>query len=823
MKAKGIQYATVFWMCMLTSGLIQARTVTISGRVVDVTASPVADASLSLYEVHYAYGEGRILWTSLLKEASDARGNFSLRFESDHDNDFMLIAHKNGLSLNWQRIRRRDNISSCLLRLSRPAILAGRIVDTNDRSVPHARLHVCLAREDYRYGGESLPEPEDWLWTSSDETGRFSFRNLPEDATVDLWVEAPGKAGHWTFWQRDSSVGNGFKVGTQDIKIALSDEACIRGKVIDESSGQGIAGVALLARSEEGVANYYTRYRTVSGSKGEFELGGLPADDYSLQVTAPYEGITEWVGRDQKVSVKAGQIVSDVNVAVSHGCILDVIVTDASSDDPVVGVGVNVSQQANFGRHTCFYQDIETDENGRAAFRVPAGTCTVSGWGNHYNYYRDPEPVQARQGKTYTKTIKLDQKTSTTGTITDQQGRPLANVMVTSKPTCEQSDQTDTQGRFEIMWRDDPGARATKRCVLAQDAAHNRAVLVEMSTELSFMKIGLLPAYTVQGKVTDPLTRGLPAVTVQLKASMPGWSTHAGQAVYTDQQGRFEISALPHQTDYFKYEIEVKAPGYGPIEIDSLPNTKDPNRPIAVPTIVLQAADQSIAGIVIDANDQAMPGLELFISGPRGSRTAGQPRKQGITDEQGRFLIEGLCPGPLRIQAGIGGRERKPGFLEAQGGDTGLKVVMGQTRVHERYTSLVGKPMPALSDLRVDLGEAKLDKKPVLLCFWDMEQRPSRRVVTQLAKQAQTLSDEGVTVVLVQVAEIEQPALKQWIIKHEIPFKSTSLKADFEEKKLEWDVKSLPWLILADEKHIVRAEGFAFSELHSKLRQTKGD
>ena len=784
-----------------------------TGRVVDATASPVADASLSLYEVHYAYGEGRILWKSLLKESSDAQGNFSLRFESDHDNDFMLIAHKNGLSLTWQRIRRRENISNCLMRLSRPAMLAGRIIDANDRPVPHARLHVCLAREDYRYRGESLPEPEEWLWTSSDETGRFSFRHLPEDATVDLWVEAPGKAGYWTFWQRDSSVGNGFKVGTQDVKVVLPDEACIRGTVIDESSGQGIAGVNLLARSEKGVANYYTRYRAVSGNKGEFKLGGLPADDYSLQVTAPYEGVTEWVGRDQKVSVKAGQTMSGVSVAVSHGCILDVIVTDASSDDPVAGVGVNVRQEANFGRHTGFYQDIETDENGKATFRVPAGSCMVRGWGNHYNYYRDPEPVQARQGKTYTKTIKLDQKTSTIGIVTDQQGRPVANVIVTSKPTCEQSDQTDTQGRFEIMWRDDPGDRATKRCVLAQDAAHNRAALVEMSAELSSMKIGLRPGYTIQGKVTDPPGRGLPTVTVQLTASMPGWSTHAGQAVYTDQQGRFEISALPHQTDYFKYEIEVKAPGYGPIEIDSLPMAKDPNSPIAVPTIVLQAADQSIAGIVIDANDQAMPGLELFIRGPRGSRAAGQPSKKGITDEQGRFLIEGLCPGPLRIQAGIGGREREPGFLEAQGGDTGLKVVMGQTRVHGRYKSLVGKPMPALSDLRVDLSESNLDPKPVLLCFWDMEQRPSRRVVTQLAKQTQTLTDEGVTVVLVQVAEIEQPALKQWMGKYEIPFKTASLKADFEEKKKTWGVRSLPWLILTDKAHVVQAEGFVVDEL----------
>ena len=125
----GNRCVAVFGICVLISALVQARTVRITGQVVDTETSPVAGAALALYEVHYAYGEGQIRWKPVLNQTSDAVGRFAMRFESQHDNDFMLIAYKSGLSLSWQRLRRRENIVNCLLRLNRPGILAGTVLD----------------------------------------------------------------------------------------------------------------------------------------------------------------------------------------------------------------------------------------------------------------------------------------------------------------------------------------------------------------------------------------------------------------------------------------------------------------------------------------------------------------------------------------------------------------------------------------------------------------------------------------------------------------------------------------------------------------------
>ncbi len=672
------QFVAVIATCTLLSGVLGAKSVTVTGRVVDSAANPVTGATVLFYEVHYAYAEGQIIWKQVLSKTTDEDGGFSIDLESHHDNDFMLIAYKSGLSLTWQRVRRRENISHRILRLSQPAELAGIVVDTEDEPLPLAKIRLCPAHGDDGSWGNLLPEPRDWLRATTQKDGRFSFGHLPQDATADLWVEAPGKAGYWTFWQRDSSVGSQFRANARDIRIVLQEEARIHGRVTDEASGQGVVGVTILARADRGVANYYTRYRAVSGDDGSFVLRGLPADDYSLQVVAPYEGESDWVGRDLKVSVAPGQIRSGVNIPVSHGEVLEVTVTDASSGSPVTNASVTVQQKANFGRHICFYKSKDINEQGKALFRVPAGTCEVSVWGIDYAYYPDESPVVVSAGANNKKTIEIESNPSAQGRIIDEQGNPVRNVVVVSKPICNQMARSDSQGLFKVRWYDPPQSRPRTMCLLVQDQTHHRAALAQIDDGLLSLQVQLSPAYTIRGQVSDPQGRGIPTASVRLRASMPGWSTDVGFAVTTDQQGDYEIRTLPKQVDYFKYRLAVSAKGYGPTEVKDVPVEGNPDDPISIPTVVLHPTDQSITGMVVDANDQPVPGVELFVRGPRGSRRAGQPSRKGVTDAQGRFVIEGLCAGPLRIQAGTGGRERKPGMLDAQGGDRDLKVVMGQ-------------------------------------------------------------------------------------------------------------------------------------------------
>ena len=101
-----------------------------------------------------------------------------------------------------------------------------------------------------------------------------------------------------------------------------------------------------------------------------------------------------------------------------------------------------------------------------------------------------------------------------------------------------------------------------------------------------------------------------------------------------------------------------------------------------------------------------------------------------------------------------------------------------------------------------------------------MEQRPSRHCVTQLAKQAEQLKDKGVTIVAVQASKMDQSALNQWVEKYNISFPVGMVQSDVEKTRFAWGIRSLPWLILTDNKHIIRSAGFRVNELNEKIGET---
>ena len=114
-----------------------------------------------------------------------------------------------------------------------------------------------------------------------------------------------------------------------------------------------------------------------------------------------------------------------------------------------------------------------------------------------------------------------------------------------------------------------------------------------------------------------------------------------------------------------------------------------------------------------------------------------------------------------------------------------------------------------------------------MICFFDMQQRPSRNCLMQLSKRANDLKEKGVVSIAIQTSKVEQEKLGEWIKENDIAFPvgmiqadpSTELGTGEEQTRFTWGVKSLPWLILTDTEHIVTAEGFALSELDEKIKE----
>jgi len=139
----------------------------------------------------------------------------------------------------------------------------------------------------------------------------------------------------------------------------------------------------------------------------------------------------------------------------------------------------------------------------------------------------------------------------------------------------------------------------------------------------------------------------------------------------------------------------------------------------------------------------------------------------------------------------------------------------------DEYTvkNLVGKPLPSFSRIADGFDPEGTAGRMVLLCFWDMDQRPSRHFIVQLAKQAEQLRQNGVAVVIVQASEVDQEKLDEWVNENNVPFPVGMVRGDQEKTRAAWGARSIPWLILADRKHTVLAEGFALDQIESMIQE----
>jgi hypothetical protein len=141
----------------------------------------------------------------------------------------------------------------------------------------------------------------------------------------------------------------------------------------------------------------------------------------------------------------------------------------------------------------------------------------------------------------------------------------------------------------------------------------------------------------------------------------------------TDAKGEFEVRALPLGCDY---GLIVRAAGYGREQI-GVDTDKAPDNRVAMEPIVLATADLTVTGVVLDTNDNPVALALVRCSGE------GQEGDSTLTSTDGRFTLDGLCKGRIRVSATVGGA-RKPnlrGSIQTQAGATDVKVVMTESPV----------------------------------------------------------------------------------------------------------------------------------------------
>jgi protocatechuate 3,4-dioxygenase beta subunit len=811
-------WITILFLVLLFSSVNhstaqEVKKITLTGRIVDSKARPLVGAEVAAYEELYNYSSGQE-YTKLLDQVkkTDVNGYFVLNAEISSQRNVFLVARKKGLAVGWDVLNSGGTYNAkgnFLIILEKPGTLAGTVVDENGNPIAKAKVRA-IPKTSYlsRLNQRPILAPEQWFTTQTDAKGNFSFNNFAPDVSADFWVEAPD----WTSVYKYTTYylsSCGFAVGRTDVRLVLPTETPIQGRVVDAETKNPIIGVSLLIQPDNirEHLNPYCPHLVISGQDGQFSFEGIPAGKHLLKVTSPQKEMAKWVGRYVEVDVQPAQAVKDITVEVEKGEIIETVVREGTTKKPLHNIRMVAYNESSSGR-------AWTNAEGFARIRVPTGEFNFYAGGEGYSSYRANEPITVAKGQTTQLEILLDRTPGASGIVLDESGQPVAGALVRAHPFGDKV-VTDNNGGFEVGF----DQRRPAQYLFARYVERNLAAIIDVKDNSKPMKVTLKPALSIAGQITDANGVGIPAARISLCVHVTNCLSRFGSEALADARGWYEMRAITPEQTGFDYRISVNASGYGPKKYERISITGEPGTPVEMDTIVLQPADQSISGVVVNAESKPAVRVPIFLRGLPGS--VDQPERSTATDNNGRFVIKRICKGRLRLQANFDSTPGGAGFLEAQGGDKDVKIILGQEGIHRPHVSLVGKPLPDLKDLKVDLSLADAGDKMILVCFFDMEQRPSRNCIMRLAKQAEQLKQRGVTVVVIQASKIDENTLNEWAKKYNIPFTVGMVQGDVEKSRFTWGVRSLPWLILTDKEHIVRSSGFSLAELDEKIQSAK--
>ncbi len=139
------------------------------------------------------------------------------------------------------------------------------------------------------------------------------------------------------------------------------------------------------------------------------------------------------------------------------------------------------------------------------------------------------------------------------------------------------------------------------------------------------------------------------------------------------------------------------------------------------------------------------------------------------------------------------------------------------TDVSKPGSLLMGQVIPGWNGINIGFSEKDFKDRAVLLFFFDINQRPSRRLVKELLNHKQAFEKFDIKPIGIQAEYGATRQLNSWIGENDIPFPIGSIKQNLEIVKWTWGVEALPWLILADKQHKVIREGFTIDELEDTI------
>jgi len=792
--------------------------VTCRGTVVDSAGEPVAEAQVQLFAVPISMHDGSLDFELVDRVTTDRAGRFVLRFAKKpipSKSMGLVLAKKAGAALGWYLVWEvflGEDVPEMTIALDSPANIEGRVVNAAGEPIAAAEVRALLvsssqgAMPNFLFGSPALGD----LTVLTDESGRFVIAGVPSKASAEFQVFAEGCATIYT--DPASEVPRfplQFPAGKTDVELVLPAEAVLEGVVVVEDSGAPLSGVRLIAVAGEGrTPNPFNSFTATSDKTGNFAFDRLSGDTYTVILSETWEGFAQWCAQPLTRSVAEGERARGLRIELQGSGVLEVLVQDEGSREPIEGAAVSAERSGGGPGH-----DAVTDENGMARLPLPPGRYENVSVHRQESFSSAPIEVDAtvKAGKTTRVKVTLAGKGQIRGRLCDEQGRPLPDATVQVIPFSYSTAQSDDQGRFELNW--DRAFFDQVGFDPALSVRHvERELAVIFTVENPDKPVDLLvkPGVAICGKVLTAEGEGIASAAVQLMVNRDNWSTtYFRQGFSTDENGTYSIVALPRGNDF---RLAAEANGYGRTEID-VSTERESVSPLELEPIVLHVARLSVAGRVLDEDGKPVAHAKVRVSG------SGQRSRNVETDKQGSFTITNLCEGDVRLWASVPSSDLS-GDVRAEAGSTGIEIVVGtqrtsRARIVPEAPKLLGKELPSLAALADGEQLEAAGDEPVLICFCDIDQRPSRFCLRELVKKLPALEARKVQLRAVDLSGGDPARIQAWAAQNGVRFPLVALAEDQDHDQIRrsFGIRGLPWLILTDSSHIVGAEGFGIGEL----------